>query len=183
MNVSYLVGEYKEVFQKNFIKTSFLEKRLSHYMNIIDGEYITISLRTLNCFGDFNESDGRYCPLDEDEQISFMRKCKDEIREFTRDIDKKYKIVVLSDSSKLLNYISDIQNICVFPENIGHIGYGGNTSAISVTEEIFLKTIIDFNIIMEASHVYRFRTEHLYVTRFPWLAAVCSGKPFTDHEF
>ena len=182
INIVFSPGEYRDIFSKNFKRTDFFEEKLSHYRGTINGQYISISLRLLNRLGDFNESSVSLSnPLNENELVDLMNKCKQEIIKFKKKIDRKYSIVVLSDSSRFLNYISDIPSVYVFPENIMHIGKGPKN--IRANEDGFIKTLIDFNIIMEASHIYRFETTHLYPTRFPWLASVCSGKPFSQHEF
>ena len=130
-NSIFSTNKYKATFSENFKRTDILEERLSYYRKIINGEYISISLRFLNCLGDFNETDTRFMSvLDEEKQNILVKKCKKEIIEFGTTIDKKYKIVVLSDSAKFLQYISDLNNVYIFPENIMHIGNSSSQNTI-----------------------------------------------------
>lgn len=171
----------KETYAENFIRTPFLSNELSKYKQIIGGNYISISFRFVNSLGDFKDPSSFNQTLPDKEQNLLMQKCKNELIKFIENKKNNQKFLVLSDSSKFLNYIKEIPNVYVFTENIAHVG------AIKIisedSEKLYVKTLIDFNLIIDALETYRFETEHLYRTGFPIVAAKCAGRETIVHKF
>lgn len=171
----------QNTFVQNFKRTEFLSIELAKYKKIIGGEYVSISLRFAGVLGDFKEV-ASFKILDESEQISLMNKCKNEIIKFMKDRLLGTKVLVLSDSTKFLKFIQKIPGIYVFPEHICHTSSIVNQNTEN-TEKSFLKTLIDFNLIMEARESYRFETQYLYPTNFPNIATKCVDRKLVIHKF
>ena len=171
----------KETFDTSFKKTSFFLNELNKYKSIIGDKYISISFRFVNSLGDFNDSSSFNLTLPDNEQIVLMEKCRNELIKFINDKKLKQKILVLSDSTKFLKYIKNITNVYVFEENIAHVSLINSSSDNS--EKFFIKTLVDFNLIIDAQESFRFETEHMYGTNFPKLAARCAGRDLIVHRF
>lgn len=167
-------------FRDSFKKTEYFAKEYQKYKQIIGDDYVSVSLRFVNSLGDFLDTSSWNKTLDEDQQQYLMTRCKDELKNFinTKNFEK---VLVLSDSTKFLNFVSDIPSVYVFPDFIAHLGILKSKS--DENEKCFLKTLIDFHLIADAKESYRFQTEHLYPSGFPRLASVCANRKVIVHKF
>ncbi len=169
----------RTTFVDNFKMTDYLSEHVSKFKKNL-GNYISISFRFINALGNF-EKNPFSKPLSLSLQEKLILSCKNEIINFLKNIDNQYKCLILSDSSKFLESINDIDRVYTFPENIAHIAFVNSND--SSAEMAFLKTIIDFNLIMDANEIYRFDCEYLYPTNFPAQAAFIAGKQLKIHKF
>ena len=169
----------KNTFTDNFKKTEYFSNEYQKYKKVIGDDYVSISFRFVNSLGDFKDTSSWNSTLDEDQQQYLMDKCKNELKKFMT-IKNFNKILILSDSSKFLNYVKDIPSVYVFPEFIAHVG---KIRSKTDDEKCFLKTLIDFNLIADAKESYRFQTEHLYHSAFPRVASTCAGRKLIVHNF
>lgn len=169
----------KSTFTDNFKKTEYFSNEYQKYKKVIGDDYVSVSFRFVNSLGDFDDTSSWNQTLDEEQQQYLMDRCKNELREFIA-IKNFNAVLVLSDSTKFLNYVKDIPHVYVFPDFIAHVGkHKSNTN----DERCFLKTLIDFNLIADAKESYRFQTEHLYHSAFPRVASMCAGRRVIEHNF
>ena len=174
-----IIVDGKDVYLDTFKKTSYFKFEYDKYKSRIPSEYISISFRFLNLLGDFNEPNS--IPLPPEQQNLIIEKCKKELLNFMS--NKKFNgcYLILSDSLRFLNSVKGIPRVIVFPENITHIASISSTDKNA--EVSFLKTIIDFNLILDAGEIYRFESSFLRRSGFPYTAALCSGKKMSIHQF
>ncbi len=170
----------KNTFNDNFKKTEYFNNEYQKYKNILGNSYVSISFRFVNSLGDFKDTSSWNQTLCEEQQQCLMMRCKDELKEFIK-ANSFNKVLVLSDSSKFLNFIKDIPSVYVFPDYIAHVGKHDSKS--DNDEKCFLKTLIDFHLIADAKESYRFLTEHLYHSAFPRVASMCAGRKVIEHKF
>jgi len=159
------------IFEKYFTRTNYLNNEIKKYKKIIGENYISVSYRFRGILGDFNEP--LTTVLSSDEQYVVLHKSKQALKQFIKDNSINQSILVLSDSPIFLNFIRDIPSVYVFPDNIQHMVCMDDNLA---SEMSFLKTLVDFNLIMDADDTYLFLSEFLYKSGFPRVAAQCAGK-------
>lgn len=167
------------VYSDFFTRTNYLSDIILKYKKIIGFSYISVSFRFAGRLGDFFENGIE--PLSSQNQLSLMNKCKNELKLFIDKIaDPKSKsVLVLSDSSKFLNFIHDLPFVFVFPDFIQHI----STVNSDLSENGFLKTLVDFNLIIDADESYLFISDNMYNSGFPKVACLCAGRTCKIHKF
>lgn len=169
--------KYMSIYKQIFSRTNLLSDEVFKYQKIIGFNYITVSFRFMGRLGDFDEPG--ITELSIDQQLDIMTKTKHELLTFIHSLDiNKRKVLVLSDSSKFLNFIREIPSIFVFPGDIQHMVSIKNDSE---SERAFKKTIVDFNLILDAEEAHLFVSDYLYRSGFPYLASLCANIPFIVH--
>ena len=68
-----------------------------------------------------------------------------------------------------------------FTNDIAHMALLDDN--VSNAEDSFLRTLIDFNLIVDAKESYRFESKHLLSSMFPVTASMCSNKELVVHYF
>lgn len=165
------------VYSDFFTRTNYFSEIILNHKKIIGFNYISISFRFQGKLGDFLENGND--SLTEKEQLSLMEKCKCELQSFIKDEANNRSVLVLSDSSRFLNFVKNLPSVYVFPDSIQHMCHMTSDSS----EDTFLKTLLDFNLIMDADESYLFVTEYLYHSGFPVIASLCSGRTCIVHRF
>ena len=104
----------------------------------------------------------------------------DEAEQDIRDlmgIPDNYKVLVTADSSRFLSEAQKLERVYVIPGKIFHPHY------VAEGKNPFLKSFIDFYMLMEAEKVHLLKTGPMYKSGFPEFAALLGNKPFIYSEF
>lgn len=170
------IGNYQklwgELYRDLFKPTPLLQNAIDA-TPLQPDTYIAVHLRFVNALEQFEENQFNF--LSKEEKEALIIKCEKGIS----DIQKKYsdkKIVVFSDSSVFLSRVAtDMPGIIILDGAIGHISF-------SNTEDVVLKTFLDFYEMGRASLIIRILTKEIYPTVFSYYAALSGGKDCIDYK-
>lgn len=165
---------YSQNFHELFKPSPILQSAINEQLQIINGEYITISFRFCQLLGDFKQDVFR--PLPEKEQSLLIERSIQTIHRLKKKHPECPKIIVTSDSLKFINAIQNISYVYIIPGVITHSNYKTN-------DESHLKTFLDFFIIANAKKVYMARTKIMYKSGFAYRAAKINNIPFKQYIY
>lgn len=166
-------------YLNNFTRTNFLCSELLKIKKIIGLSYNTLSFRFLGCLGDFDEPNAKV--VSDSEKHNILNKSKDSLIKFVDNHACNKNVLVLSDSVLFLNFIKDIPNVYVFPDNIHHLS--SLTNCFEEYNNVYDKILLDFNLIMDAEKAYIAQSNFLYRSGFPLVASCCTGKKLETYSF
>ncbi|MFT4205149.1 MAG: hypothetical protein QM610_14690 [Chitinophagaceae bacterium] len=158
--------EYRRLFKP----VADLQQRIDVHKAIIGAPYNAAVFRFQNLLGDFAEY--HYQKTDAERQRQLMEKCKNVLLQLQRDNIGK-KMLVTSDSSRFLQYVTGLPDIFSFPAKVVHLDWTNNASY-----ETYLKSFLDFYLVAGADKVFSIGTVGMYKSDFPKYAAMVNGVPF-----
>jgi len=162
---------FEQSYHELFKPSPLLSKLIVSQTQMINGKYISASFRFTNLLGDIDDNFGK--ELSQKEKEDLMEQCSNSIVRL-HSLCPDYKILVTSDSSSYLNYITQLYDYTyVVPGEIGHVGHNGD-------DAIVVKTFLDLYMISQAESVYMIRTPIMYKSGFAKRAAMIGGKPFNE---
>ncbi len=161
--------KWGELFGELFKITAPLEKHLQLHLNRIGGPYIACVFRFQALLGDFKEY--HFKPLGETEQRELIEKNKKALRQITE--GSTVPVLVTSDSSTFIDEIKTLDNVYTIPGKVVHID-----NMVDETEEVYMKSFVDFFMLARAQKVYSIGTKIMYRTDFPAYAAKVNDVPF-----
>ena len=169
---------YCKCFNELFKPSCRLQAAIDSQLEILGNDYISVSLRFLNLFNDFNETHG----LDTEKYTEKFRnqirnRCLNKIKEL-HEKHPSQKILVNSDSSTFLSYAVEMDFVYVIPGTITHID-----AETGGSYEAFEKTFLDFLMIANASHIYLLQTPPMHKSGYPYAASFVYQKPFEIIKF
>lgn len=176
-------GLYKEafpiLFKELFKPSEILRKELLKYeLACNGGKYWSFTFRFMQLLGDFKER-GEILP--EDKRDELINKNINELKTILTMLPRNYKALITSDSKTFLNKVDKLDERIFFVEgNVIHPNY---TTSDKEKPGAFLKSFVDFYLIMGAEKVFRFKTGKMYTSGFPKLAALLGEKEYVDHRF
>lgn len=161
-----LFGVY---FQELFKPSPKLETAMSSHLKAIGTAFISISFRFVQLLGDFKDCDGDTLSADEQEElINKSMKAVEEIKQRHQSI---VKVLVTADSCKFLKRIKTLPYVYVIEGKVGHINFES-------TDEVNMKTFLDFLMIANAKKVYLAKSGKMYNSDFARRAAMIYNRPF-----
>ena len=168
------IGDYKmlwgELYRQLFQPTELLQKALDS-ISLTPNSYVAVHLRFVNALEQFEENQFNFLSQDQKEEL--IKKCLKGITDIQRQYSNK-KIVVFSDSSIFLTRVrEELPHCVVLDGEIGHISF-------SSTDDVVLKTFVDFYEMGRAALVIRVMTAEIYPTVFSYYAALSGGKECID---
>lgn len=172
-NVDCCQESYDRLFSTLFKTSNKLETLLNQTIKEINSKYITISFRFTTLLGDF--FDVINAELSIKEQNLLINKCLKAINTIRSKYSTDIKIIVLSDSNKFLSAVANMPSITVLPGHIGHIEHNSDQAT-------HLKTFLDFLIISRATKAYLVKSQQMYNSAFPSMAALIGNIPFEKIE-
>lgn len=176
-NADNAKGQYRRLYAELFKPSELLQREVDRHLGGIGAKYWTMTFRCRNLLGDFEEHDNTV--LAPDEQAGFMDRLMQEFRAIAENLPKGYKVLVTSDSKKLLDFMkARDRRIYVVPGDVKNIDLMKGEYRAA-----WLKTFIDQQLIMHAERVYLMQTGSMYKSGFPRFAAEIGGKPFIYHQF
>lgn len=167
---------YKELFKPS----EQLRVAIETHKKQLGPNYWSFSFRFNQLLGDFKDCIGH--PLPQIEKEKLIEKNILELKSILINLPKNYKVFIASDSETFLNSVNELDHrIYTIPGKIYHVDQNyGNTLNCN---EIWLKTFVDQNLIMDAEKIYLLRTGEMYNSFFPRFSSLIGNKKFIYHEF
>lgn len=176
-NANDAVGSFKVLYNELFQPSPKLQKEIRNHLEKLGDKYVAFSFRFLKLLGDFD--DCSFDVLNEEDGIKLIEKVIDEFLKLSKEVPKNYKILITSDSTRFLAHIKDKDpRIYIVPGDIKHID-----RTVGDYPDIWMKTFLDQQLLMNAEKVTLMRTEKMYKSGFPKFAAEVGGATFVDHSF
>jgi len=165
-NVSF---DWGELFHELFKPTERLNLQINEHLNRINSNYVACVFRFQSLLGDFKEY--QYTTLSFDGQKDLMNAC----RETLCLLRGKHHcpILVTSDSSKFLSYVSELENIFIISGEVVHLDCTHDAA-----EDIYMKSFIDWMMLSKADKIYNVVAGKMYPSSFPLYAAKINNVPF-----
>ena len=150
-------------FQELFKPAPRLEQQLQLHTSNIGGPYISMSFRFMQLLGDFKDCDGEILPQKERaDLIDRSVQAIEMVRQRHPDIQR---ILVTADSSTFLDAARRLPYVYVIEGRVGHIKFENS-------DEVNMKTFLDFFMIARAQKVYLGLAEKMYNSDFARRAAM-----------
>lgn len=160
-------------FSTNFLElfkpSRKLEKELSFHLKEINGQFISVSYRFMQLLGDFKDCEGIVLPPNQREDL--IKRSIKVIREIKIKNSSIRKVFVTSDSFTFLQEAKKLPFVYVVEGKVGHINF-------TCSDDVNMKTFLDFFMIAHASKVYLAKTEKMYNSEFSRRAAMIYNKKF-----
>lgn len=86
-------------------------------------------------------------------------------------------LLVTADSVTFLKRAVQLEGVHIIPGTLTHID-GNKNQAIKNPFEVYLKSFVDFYMLIGAQKIYRIGTPQMYPSKFPAYAAKVNGIPF-----
>ena len=171
--------DYPTLFKDLFCPSEIVDKQVDEIRKIGGGNYWSFSFRFMRLLGDFEDNRGETLP--EKERPAFMDKNIAELKSLLQQLPPGYKALVTSDSITFLERAQKAdERIFIVP---GRVVHPDHITSNETTEGMFLKSFVDFFLIMEAEKVFLLQTGAMYKSGFPELAASLGKKEFIHHRF
>ena len=161
--------DWGELFHELFKPTEKLNSQINDHLNRINSNYIACVFRFQSLLGDFKEY--HYQTLASGEQQDLMNAC----REALCLLRSKHHlpILVTSDSSTFVSYVSGLENIFIIPGKVVHVDCTHDAA-----EDVYMKSFIDLMMLSKADKIYNVVAGKMYPSAFPLYAAKINNVPF-----
>ena len=156
-------------FQELFKPSPKLGTALASHLKAIGTAFISISFRFVQLLGDFKDCDGDTLSADEQEEL--LNKSIRAVEEIKQKHKSITKVLVTADSSKFLARIKMLPYVYIIEGKIGHINFENS-------DDVNMKTFLDFLMIANAQKVYLAKSEKMYNSDFARRAAMIYNRPF-----
>ena len=166
-----LFGTY---FQELFKPAPRLETALGSHLEAIGTAFISISFRFVQLLGDFKDCDGE--TLSDDEQEILINKSVRAVEEIKQKHKSITNVLVTADSCKFLDRVKTLPYVYIIEGKVGHINFENS-------DNINMKTFLDFLMIANAQKVYLAKSEKMYKSDFARRAAMIYNRPFELFKF
>lgn len=167
---------YSHYFHKLFKPSKALQDAVAKEKERIDGDYISITLRFQNLFGDFYE--GKYPTLPKIEQEKLRDKVLNKIREIYSMQKEGTKILVTSDSRTFLDFLKQESYVYTIPGKIVHMSYSYNKNF-----DVHLKSFVDLMMLADATKLYLLVTKPMFHSGFAESASFINNRPYEVIKF
>jgi hypothetical protein len=163
-----------ELFRELFSPTEYLKRQIES-VSIDEDTYIAVHLRFVNALDVFEKGHFNSISTTEEKE-NLIERCANGIKQIISDYEDK-KIIVFSDSIVFLEEIKKINLpiLILDGKKIGHISFESS-------DEIVLKTFIDFYMISKAYKVIAIRSPEMYNSVFSYYAALAGNKKYEIHQ-
>lgn len=178
-NANFGKSDYSRSFKKLFKPAPRLSEAIDACKASMGGQrYVSFTFRFQELLGDFKELDS--CKtLDNNEAKQLMDKCRLELKRKMTAVPSEYRILVTSDSVRFLTYVKNIDDrIYIVPGSVMHFNIKEDGGS-----DPYLKSFVDFYMLMDAEIIYLMKTGEMYNSGFPRFAAQIGNKPFKLHKF
>lgn len=161
---------FSSLFNELFKPSERLQCEIDKNLKNIGGNFISISFRFTTIMGDFTDCAGtEYC---EENKEQLLRDCVDAIKDISKKAPAHDKVLITADSERFLKYAQkQLENIYIIPGKVGHIDYNNS-------DEVNMKTFLDFMLISKAEKVYLVKNKDMYNSAFARTAAMVNNKEF-----
>lgn len=166
-----LFGAY---FRELFKPSPKVERNIQYHLQKIGKHYVSVSFRFVQLLGDFKDCIGGTLPVSQQE--SLIKKSLDVlhgIKERNPNVDV---ILVTADSMRFLQEAKSLPFVYVIDGEVGHINYKS-------TDEVNMKTFLDFFMIANAEKVYLAKSDMMYKSEFSRRASMIYNKEFEQVNY
>lgn len=167
---------YSKYFHRLFRPSKALKDAVAQNKKRIGGQYISITLRFQNLFGDFYE--GKYPTLSSEEQEALRKKVIGKIRELYAKYPKETRVLVTSDSRTFLDALKGEPYVYTIPGRIVHMSYSDNKEF-----DVHLKSFVDLMMLADAQKLYLLVTEPMFHSGFAESASFINNRPYEVIRF
>lgn len=169
-NMDRKLKNFSILFNDLFKPSERLQCEIDKNLNNIGGNFISISFRFTTIMGDFTDCAGTEYSEENKEQL--LRDCVDAIKDISKQAPAHDKVLITADSERFLKYAQkQLENIYIIPGKVGHIDY-------SNSDDVNMKTFLDFMLISKAEKVYLVKNKDMYNSAFARTAAMVNNKEF-----
>lgn len=176
-NADNAIGGYAALFHELFKPSAALQKHVDYHLGKLGSNYHAYTFRFLELLGDF--TDFQKDKLSGKALEDFEKKVIGEFKSQIDRLDDDVKILVTSDSRKFLDLAADIDpRIYIVPGEVKNIDL-----LKGEYPDAWMKTFIDQQLLMHASHVTLMITGKMYNSGFPRFAAEVGGAQYSIHRF
>ena len=120
--------------------------------------------------GDFTDCAGE--EYSEDNKLQLLKNCVQAVKDIRKNAPPHDKVLITADSIRFLDYARDnLNDIYIIPGKVGHIVYNNS-------DDVNMKTFLDFILISKAEKVYLVRNKDMYKSNFAKVAAMVNNKKF-----
>lgn len=172
--ISQLNARYKtdfsfgELFKILFKPSEMVREKVEYVKNAFClDNYIAIHFRFQQLLGDFRDTNGDV--LDMKGKKKMISDCLSMLNQI-QSKHQNMQLLIFSDSSKFIEKCGEC-GYTVIPGTIGHIDF-------CETDDVFLKTFVDFYLISEARYIYSVILDQMYPSAFPEYASLLNNVPF-----
>ena len=165
-NVSF---DWGELFHELFKPTEKLNNQINAHLERINSNYIACVFRFQSLLGDFKEY--HYTQLSSDGQQDLMNVCMETLHLLRG--KHHLPILVTSDSSKFLSFVSGLENIFIISGKVVHIDCTNDAA-----EDVYMKSFVDLMMLSKADKIYNVVAGKMYPSAFPLYAAKINNVPF-----
>lgn len=167
---------YCQYFNELLKPTDVLSKAVNVHLEKLGGQkqYVSMSFRFIGLLGDFKDHDSdRPVLTDPREKQAYINLCLQAL-ETIHKLHEGKRILVTTDSPIFLEETSKLPYVYVVPGTIDHIDSNSKKS-----EDVFLKTFLDFMLIVHAEMSYAYTTGLMFgQTKFAKTAALFGGHDY-----
>ena len=161
-------------FRELFKPAPIIEKALEAHSTSIGRQYISVSFRFVQLLGDFKDCDG--ITLSSEKQELLIKRSVEVI-----EIIKKFhptipKLLITADSGLFLERASILPYVYIIKGKTGHINFESS-------DDVTMKTFLDFLMISKAKKVYLAKAENMYNSDFARRAAMINNLPFEIFKY
>lgn len=178
-NMRFEEAHFGDSFHALFRPAAWLQRLVDEQLAILGGkgQYIAVSSRFLESLGDFNEDRDRAPKaLPEEEQERLLKQCGEALEKIHA-AHPDERILVTSDSGRLLRYVARYDYCRTLPGKIGHM------DVVEDEKEVHTKTFLDFLVLGEAKRHYYLIGPGMYRGNFSRRAAQIGNAPFHEIIF
>ncbi|WP_455585080.1 hypothetical protein [Bacteroides sp.] len=158
-----------ELFRELFKPTIILKQALNK-IPLKENDFISVHLRFVNALEQFEKN--QFNVLSNKMKEKLIQKCLNAVKKIIDQYPNK-KVVIFSDSITFLNKVKKELPVIVLEGSVGHISFRN-------TEDVVLKTFVDFYTMSKSEKVIRILTKEIYATVFSYYAALAGGKKCED---
>ena len=157
-------------FNELFKPSDRLQSEIDKNLKILGNKYISISFRFTTIMGDFTDCTSK--EYSEENKIQLLKSCIQAIKYIRKNGAVHDKVLITADSERFLNYAKDnLKDIYIIPGKVGHIDYNNS-------DDVNMKTFLDFMLISKAEKVYLVKNKDMYNSAFAKTAAMVNNKDF-----
>ena len=172
--------DFSNLFNELFKPGKKLQTSINRQMEILGPDYISVHIRFLGLLGDFNET-WKMGQLPEKDAQELIRTTVEQIM-LIHDRYQDKKILINSDSTRLIKACSELEYTYSIPGNITHIDniqsdeYYGNY-------ERYEKTFLDFMMMANSEKIFLLKENRMRGSGYSFAASKVYNREFTIIEY
>ena len=174
-NMYFADDEFGPLFNQLFKPAPALQAWIDENLSKLGDNYISLSFRFQNLFGDFPDGTTVYSP---EEQKELLDKCIAKIQSLHEAHPEANKVLITADSECFLKQISKLDFVYVLPGKVGHMDHRSEQDI-----NVHMKTFLDFFVLSHSRKIYLLVTGKMYKSGFAKRAAKLQGVPFAEVDF